>query len=534
MTDTLPADRLHPWSWVFHAIRALREVALPALVFMVVGRKDAFGPLVVGAVAAILLVAWGILRSRTFRYELLERELLVREGLFVRETRHVPFARVQAVNERQGPLHRLLGVTELVLESGSAGKPEAVMRVLGVAEAARIAGMLRSVTTADSATSEHATPEHTTPGHATTGVVASPGAATTQELLRIPTDELILHGIISNRGFVVLALAFGIISQNRELLDLLPIDFKQLMKDSTDTAAGIDAGAILGVLLVLLFGFVVLVRLLSIAFALFTLHDFTLRRAGDRLRMNRGLLSRVDVSGRVSGFQRIVLEQSLLHRAFRRCVVKVDLAGASLLGTPETADSRLDTLAPIATPAKARSLLQELVPGLDLEALPWQPLHRSAAVRRWQRTTWWLLPTLALVVAAAGLIPGLPAAALPGALVAATLALGLSVMYAWQWARWSAFAASGGVIAFRSGAWARQWTLVFDDRAQSTALRRSPRDRREGTTSLAVDVQSMTVSQALHIPYLDAALGERLNAQFWRAGTSAPLPAGAHAGSGLR
>jgi putative membrane protein len=519
MTDALPAGRLHPWSWVFHAIRALREVALPALVFMVVGRKDAFGPLVVGAVAAIMLIAWGILRSRTFRYELLERELLVREGFFVRETRHVPFARVQAVNERQGPLHRLLGVTELVLESGAAGKPEAVMRVLGVAEAARIAGMLRSVSTAD-----HATPD----------VVASPAAAATQELLRIPTDELILHGIISNRGFVVIALAFGIISQNRELLDLLPIDFKQLMKDSTDTAAGIDAGAILGVLLVLLLGFVVLVRLLSIAFALFTLHDFTLRRAGDRLRMNRGLLSRVDVSGRVSGFQRIVLEQSLLHRAFRRCVVKVDLAGASLLGTPEAADSRLDTLAPIATPARARSLLQELVPGLDLEAMPWQPLHRSAAVRRWQKTMWWLLPTLTLVVAAAVLIPGLPSVALPGALVAATLGLGLSVMHAWQWARWSAFAASDGVIAFRSGAWAKQWTLVFDDRAQSTALRRSPRDRREGTASLTVDVQSMTVSQALHIPYLDAALGERLNARFWRAGNSAPLPAGAHAGSGLR
>ena len=519
MTDALPAGRLHPWSWVFHAIRALREVALPALVFMVVGRKDAFGPLVGGAVAAIMLIAWGILRSRTFRYELLERELLVREGFFVRETRHVPFARVQAVNERQGPLHRLLGVTELVLESGAAGKPEAVMRVLGVAEAARIAGMLRSVSTAD-----HATPD----------VVASPAAAATQELLRIPTDELILHGIISNRGFVVIALAFGIISQNRELLDLLPIDFKQLMKDSTDTAAGIDAGAILGVLLVLLLGFVVLVRLLSIAFALFTLHDFTLRRAGDRLRMNRGLLSRVDVSGRVSGFQRIVLEQSLLHRAFRRCVVKVDLAGASLLGTPEAADSRLDTLAPIATPARARSLLQELVPGLDLEAMPWQPLHRSAAVRRWQKTMWWLLPTLTLVVAAAVLIPGLPSVALPGALVAATLGLGLSVMHAWQWARWSAFAASDGVIAFRSGARARQWTLVFDDRAQSTALRRSPRDRREGTASLAVDVQSMTVSQALHIPYLDAALGERLNARFWRAGTSAPLPVDAHAGSGLR
>jgi uncharacterized membrane protein YdbT with pleckstrin-like domain len=118
--------------------------------------------------------------------------------------------------------------------------------------------------------------------------------------------------------------------------------------------------------------------------------------------------------------------------------------------------------------------------------------------------------------------------------VAATIALGLSVVHAWRWARWSAFAASDGVIAFRSGAWARRWTLVFDDRAQSTALRRSPRDRREGTASLTVDVQSMTLDHALRIPYLDVTDAERLNARFWRAGNSAPLPADAHAGGGLR
>jgi uncharacterized membrane protein YdbT with pleckstrin-like domain len=91
-----------------------------------------------------------------------------------------------------------------------------------------------------------------------------------------------------------------------------------------------------------------------------------------------------------------------------------------------------------------------------------------------------------------------------------------------------------GVVAFRDGAWSRSWTLLFDDRAQSTARRRSPRDRREGTASLTVDVQSMTLDHALRIPYLDVTDAERLNARFWRAGNSAPLPADAHAGGGLR
>jgi hypothetical protein len=44
----------------------------------------------------------------------------------------------------------------------------------------------------------------------------------------------------------------------------------------------------------------------------------------------------------------------------------------------------------------------------------------------------------------------------------------------------------------------------------------------------------MTASHALHIPYLDAAIGERLNARFWRAGKPAQPPADAHAGGGLR
>jgi putative membrane protein len=530
MIDTVPSRRLHPWSWVFHAVQALREVALLLIVLLApMLRSDlVLLPIVVALCALLALVAWGVVRARLVRYEILGEELLVREGLFVRETRHVPFARIQAVNERQGPLHRLLGVTELVLESGSAGKPEAVMRVLGNTEAAHLTALLRRASTlvqGDAATSA-GTPLQQIPA---------------RELLKIPTDELVLHGVLSNRGWIVVALLTGFISQNADLLDFLPIgdlleksDLDRLTRDGAETAMQLSLGTLLGALLVLLLGVVVLLRVLSVLHSVFTLYGFTLQRNADRLRVNRGLLVRVDVSGRVSGIQRIVLEQSLLHRAFRRYAVKADLAGASVIEYPGATHSQLDTLAPIATSAMARSLLGELIPGIDLAGLAWQPLHRSAALRRWRRTLCWLVPTLGALVAAAWLLPASPPATPGVALALSAAALLASAWHARTWARWSAFAVADRVIVFRSGAWARHWTLVFDDRAQSTTLRRSPRDRREGTASLSVDVQSMTLDHALRIPYLDVTDAERLNARFCQASTSTPVPSGAHADGGLR
>ena len=291
----------------------------------------------------------------------------------------------------------------------------------------------------------------------------------------------------------------------------------------------------LGALLMLFVGFLVFVRLLSIAYAVFTLHDFTLRRSGDRLRVTRGFLSRVDLSGRVSGFQRMVLRQSVLHRVFQRFALEVDLAGSALVdGEGKAADIRLDTLAPIATQRQAQALLDEFVPGVGLDALDWRPLHRSAARRRWQRTLYRLLPLLAVIVTAAGLIPDAPMTPLIAALILAFAALAISVWHARRWAQWSAYVATDRMVVFRSGVWARRWTLLFDDRAQSTTIRRSPRDRREGTASLLVDIQSMTLGQAPRIPYLDAADAERLNTRFWPGRTAIAVPTDAHTSVGLR
>ncbi|MFM7505461.1 MAG: PH domain-containing protein, partial [Rubrivivax sp.] len=290
-----PQLRLHGWSWLFKASTALKELALPLLAFLVLKREEE--PLLLGVTVGVALLAlvWGLLRARSFRYEIRADEVVVRDGMLVRELRHVPFSRVQSVSERRGPVHRLLGVTELVLESGTGGKPEAVLQVLSPAAAVALAGALRL-------------------HRAAAGSAGVPPAAAAEPLLVLPTSELLRLGLVSNRGFVVVLMAAGAASQSIELLRALPglRDLGPAIDDglSEAAAAGLLPLALwLGALL--LFA-LVLVRVLSLGHALLTQHGFTLTRDGTRLRVRRGLLTRIDVSGRTDAIQRLVLERNPL------------------------------------------------------------------------------------------------------------------------------------------------------------------------------------------------------------------------------
>lgn len=498
MTESLPSERLHPASWVFYAVRALREIGLPAVIVIILRRDDEIGSLVVAAATALFVIVYGIAKSRTFRFEVMADEIVIREGLLVRELRHVPFTRIQSVSERRGLLHRLLDVTELVLESGSGGKPEAVMQVLHPAAAARISEALRQ-------------------RRAALDTPAETVASTTEEpprvLLKLPTAELVRLGVISNRGLVVVAVVVGAISQNAELLRLVPgIDrLPTLLGAGVTDAAGTSLAQLVVGALMLLLAALVVIRVLSVTHAIFTQHDFTLERNADRLRIRRGLLTRFDLSGRVSGIQRLILEQTLLHRVFRRCRLNVDMASQSVQSI-EVAP-QLNQLAPIATLPQAQALLRECVPALDLDSLEWHSLHRSAAQRRWQRALLWQGP---LAIAIVMVVPALPIVSngmtLALLLVAGMLAGGR--WHAWRWAKTARYAADRGVVLWRSGVWTHRAVLLFEDRAQATILCRSPRDRREATVSFCVDAQGMILSRALHIPFVAESDARALNQRF--------------------
>ncbi|MDP2370505.1 PH domain-containing protein [Rhodoferax sp.] len=492
--------RLHPWSWLFSASHQLKDLLLPLLAFVFLKRGDPDW-LLLGALGAALTALWGVLRARCYRYRIGQGELLVRAGILDRTVRHVALERIQNVSQRRGPLHRLLGVTELRLESASGGKPEALMRVLGLAAAAELEDLLRGTSLA--------------PG--SSGPSQAAPAAPAQVLHRLSLGELMRHGLISNRGTLVLAAGIGLLAQSWEFLPRGHRAIGALLEPARQWFArelALQHWALLLVTVLAAMTVALLaLRVFSIAYAVFRYHGFRLELLGERLHAEHGLLTTVRAGARLPRLQRLVLEQTLLHRLLRRCRLEVDVAGGASNATAH-AEARLAELAPIATPEQAHALLRVCVPGLDLSTLPWQRLHPGTAARRMRGAARGLLAVTLLALSLDMLLNWwMPWPVLVGG----------ALLWAWgawaharAWARFAGYAVHADWLVYRSGIWTRRWVIVMPERLQSVSLLESPFDRRAGMQRLRAEAQGGAQSgHALDIGYLSTQQARQLRDLVW-------------------
>lgn len=471
-------QRLHPMSWLFVLLTALRQFVLPLIVLLVFGKGDTWE--FYAALGALGVAAYSVIYSFGFRYRIADGELVIREGIFDRTERHIPFARIQNVVQKQNLLHRLFHVTELQLESAGGIKPEASMSVLRKADAAALEAILR--------------------GHQNESVPNGSGLAQTDvELHRMSTPEVLRLGLISNRGMIVVG---SLIAAWFQLSDESSSNFfiamgrqgKRLVGELAPTDHPVATVlAVLGLILAAL----VALRLLSVVLALLQFHGFRLTSHGVRLSTEAGLLSRVKASARRDRIQMIDRHSSLLSRWMRRESIKVDVAGGGATAGEE--HSRLKWIAPLADHPKADALLREIAPDLDLERLPWRPLHPRAWIRkaRWGAGFW-----IVIALANAWFFP---------------MALGLLLLAAWAivaargWANYSRYAITDRHLAWRSG-WLTRHILVLPlDRVQVVATKSSWFDRKAGMATLDVDTMSADpLGQHMTIPYLPAAQARAL------------------------
>jgi putative membrane protein len=463
-----PEGRLHPFSWLFVLVTQLRQVFLPLVVVVLFGRGAWWDS--VGAAGALGLALYSLVYSFGFRYRLGPDALVVREGILNRTERHIPYARIQNVVQRRNPLHRMFGVTELRLESAGGSRPEAVMNVITVAEALRIEELLRGAAPA-----------------------AGAAAADGETLLALPPRELARLGLVTNRGLVAVGAAFALAAQlgiwERGGREVVPgIDLEAASALLGGGVRGAALAAVLG-----LAAFVVALKALSVAVAVVTFHGFRLRRVGERVAVEHGLLTRHVASARRDKVQRLLVGETWLARRLGRRWLSCEVAAGVPGAGGEHEGRRLQWLAPEATPAAVQRVLEAVAPGLALDALPWMPLHRLAWRRRFGRRA--LL--LAIACAAAAAVAG------PWALVALPLLLPLLVVAARGWARFAAYACDGRHFAFRSGWLAHQWVVARVDKGQALLLSSTPFDRRRGMATVELDsAGAVPTNPRLRVPYL--------------------------------
>lgn len=472
--------RLHPWSWLFVTLQHMKQFILPLLILLFAGRGDRnelWSLIGVGVLA--LASVWEYF---TYRYRLLPERIEIRSGLLERKLRQIAYARIHNVALHQTLLHRVFNVAEVRLESAGGLKPEAEMRVLRYDQAIALEKLVRE-----------------RGGEAAS--VAGDGAGnegTSIPLLSLSTGEVIRHGLISNRGLVLVAGGFAAMSQ------ISPRFFANSSERWLKAGAGyaeshqfgwVDYGL---TMLSLLAMFVIVLRVLSVLASLLQYHGFTLSESGRRLTVVRGLLTRLRTSAPKRRIQAWHLQETMLHRWFKRRALSIDTAASQSSG--QQGQRGLRELAPIATPNACDDLIRHLLPGVAWPPAAWQPLHRLTWLRVWLGDLLWVLPVT-------------------GALY---WRLGAWSLLLLLWLPWSAFLAckaaqcagwseDGRLVALRRGWWSRQWRFAEVDKLQALQLGRSPLDRLFGMRSLLLDTAGANaLSPPLRIGYLPPEAAERL------------------------
>jgi putative membrane protein len=479
--------RLHPMSWLFVLIAQLRQFIIPLLVLVFVGRGNSYE--LWGLVGVGGLAVFSVWQYFTYRYGVAGDALVVRQGLLERSVRVIPFARIHNVALQQSLLHRVFDVAEVRLESAGGNKPEAEMRVLRLEDALALERLVRSRGASPAADAVHEA-----------GDAGAP-------LLALSTAEVVKLGLVSNRGMILLAAAFGASWQvSTDLVSDLFESWGQALFGWADARAFgpleyVAAGATLLLL------FVLLLRLLSIALALLQFHGFTLREHGRRLTVERGLLQRWRTSASRRRIQAWTLREGVLHRFLDRRSLEVDTAVSEEQQNEQRA---LREVAPIAPPSTCDALVVHLLPRSGWGALDWTPV----GARHWWRL--WL--------------PGVPfVLAVTAALCWRFGAWGLLALAWLAWSAWTshhharrlAWSVNDGLVAVRGGWWSRYWRFAEIDKLQALQLRRSPLDRRCGTATLAFDTAGAgTFAPPLQVRFLPEAvaraLHERLAAELAR------------------
>ena len=271
-------------------------------------------------------VAFGFLTWWFTRYLIDGTELRITNGILQKSSRRIPYERIQSVDIAEPFLARVIGLAELRIEMAGGKSSRSTLRFLPLDDARRLRRLLLG--------RAH--------GRATDEVDVDTGEPELELIAHVSPGRVVL-GTVLSLDFVAAAIGSVVVL-------VAAIWFDQVI-------------ALIGGIIPLLtwLGQIVGKRVL-------TQWDFTLSRSADGLRIERGLLSRTSQSIPFARVQGIKVEEPLVWRRLGWQRLEVDVAGFGSGGDDDSSDIG-STLLPIADPALAAAVLDELIPGARPEHL---------------------------------------------------------------------------------------------------------------------------------------------------------------------
>ena len=521
----MPSERrLHPLAIVFDIGRQIGALAVPLLLLIFGVSSEGIGSEIVALVLLLPSAGMAVGRYLTFRYRYDDAHLVVRSGLLVKNERHIPYDRIQNIDAVQNVLHRLFRVVEVRVQTGSGNEAEATFGAVPMHALdemrAHVFSRRRQTVQSPAVPVERSLTGAEATDAAIPGAVAGsepgidlevPAPPAPRVLLQLGPRDLVAYGVIENRGFIVIAAAFGLLwelgpasgaieraigGQGRARGVIRSMAQRFASEESLLPALLFLPALVLAIMLVS--------RVFSIVWALVQLQGFTLTRVGEDLRTGYGLLTRVTATVPLRRIQTITVREGPLHRLLGRASVRVSTAGGTGATGGASARPQREWLAPIIARDRVAALVADVLPGLDVSQVDWQPVHPRAFRRAIKGR-----------LVAASIVTGLVAAALGAqGLWFAPVFVAWAVLAARLYVRRLGWAIVGDAVLFRRGAFSRFVTVARFAKIQAVALYESPFDRRTGMLRVQVDTAGSGEAFRVDVPFVprDRALdlGQRL------------------------
>jgi len=242
----------------------------------------------------LVYICWEILYFRRFRFGFQGDRFEIRSGVFFQRERDIPLDRIQNVDVNRSLVQRLLGLSEVRIESAGGGETEAILQCVTPAAAERIRDRIHRTRTDPSA------------GETRDGDDERTGPPDIEYRLSGESYLLLCLFSMNPRG----------IYTGLWMLPLLLV-------------VGLLQGVVYAMILLLIIGFAGTAVMWSIGAArtFATYYGFKLQKHADKLTFERGLIQRRTGSIPLDKVQKLIVRENVLMRLFGFAALQVETAG---------------------------------------------------------------------------------------------------------------------------------------------------------------------------------------------------------------
>lgn len=308
-----------------------------------IGSRDVLWSALSIPAGLVIGMGFGFLQWRFTRFVIDGQELRINSGILTKNSRRIPYERLQSVDISEPFVARLFGLAELRIEMAGGEKSRTSLRFLTLHDATELRHVLLGRANAEGGPS-----------------LDPDGVPQPEDVIATVPPERIMVGTL-------LSLDFAAAVVSAAVLITVGLLFSQV-------------AAVIGGVIPTVFWLMQIVGTRVIA-----QWGFTLTRTGRGVRIERGLLSRSSQTVPIDRVQGIAVVEPFIWRRFGWQRLEVDVAGYASTGE-DSDNAASSTLLPISDDRLARAVTAELMPGSELET---SGLARAPRRSRWFAPVGW-------------------------------------------------------------------------------------------------------------------------------------------------